>query len=58
LNPRRLLRQGRLLGAQQQAQRDQNTGRSQNPPVSHGNTPHATSTISGMKKPVVIFHNP
>jgi len=57
-NPRGLLRQGCLLGAQQQAQRDQNTGRSKNPPVSHGNTHHAASTFSGMKKPVVIPHNP
>jgi hypothetical protein len=57
-NPRGLLRQGCLLGAQQQAQRDQNTGRSKNPPVSHGNTLHAASTVSGMKKPVVILHNP
>jgi hypothetical protein len=57
-NPRGLLRQGRPLGAQQQAQRDQNTGCSQNPPVSHGNALHATSTVSGMKKPVVILHKP
>ena len=57
-NPRGPLCQGWPLGAQQQAQRDQNTGRSQNPPVSHGNTRHAASTVSGMKKPVMILQNP
>ena len=57
-NPRRRLGQRWPTGAQQQAQRDQNTGRSQDPPVSHGNTSHATSTFSGMKKPVVTLHNP
>lgn len=57
-NPRWLLCQGRPLGAQQHSQRDQNTSRSQDPPVSHGNTLHATSTVSGMKMPVVILHDP
>jgi hypothetical protein len=57
-NPRGLLRQGCPLGAQQQAQRDQNKGRSQNPPVSRGNTLYAASTVSGLREPVVILHNP
>jgi hypothetical protein len=57
-SPRGLLRQGRPLGAQQQAQRDQKTGRSQNPPVPYGNPLHATSAVSGMKSPVVILRNP
>jgi hypothetical protein len=57
-NPRGLLRQGRLLGAQQQAQRDQNKGRHQNPPILHGNTLHGTSTFGGTMKLVVILHNP
>ena len=57
-NPLGLLRQGRPLGAQQQAQRDQNKGRGQHPSVLRGNALRATSTVSGTKKPVVIFHNP
>ena len=56
-NPRLLLRQGRPTGAQQQAKRHHEAGRSQRPPVSHG-TPHANSALGGMKKPVVILHNP
>jgi hypothetical protein len=57
-NPRLLLCQGRPTGAQQQAHRHHEADRRQGPAVSRGNTHRATSAPGGMKKPVVILHNP
>jgi hypothetical protein len=49
---------GRPSVAQQKPRRDQNTGRGQNAPASHGNILHATFIDDEMNKPVVILHNP
>jgi hypothetical protein len=53
-----LLRLGLFPGAQQQAQRDQNTDRSQNTPASHGIILQATSGVGAMERPIVILHDP
>jgi hypothetical protein len=47
---------GRPSGARRKPRRDQNTGRGQNAPASHGNILHATFIVNVTKKPAMILH--